>query len=95
MADSISDFDDSQADKLAATQPTGTNGSQTTCTELSNEANLTAADTGGNIMDIDVHDEMEEVDYASPETHAIRLIYSHLVEGFVHQVDVLASEFYQ
>ena len=95
MADSISDFDDSQADKLAATQPTGTNGSQTTCTELSNEANLTAADTGGDIMDIDVHDEMEEVDYASPETHAIRLFYSHLVEGFVHQVDVLASEFYQ
>ena len=95
MADSLFDFDDSQADKLAATQPIGTNGSQTTCIELSNEANLIAADTGGDIMDVDDHSETEEVDYESPETHAIRLIYSYLVEGFVHQVDVLASEFYQ
>ena len=91
MADSISDLDNN---KLAATQPTSTNNSPVVRVQLLNDINHAAADTG-DTMEIDDHDEIEEVDYESPATLAIKAIYANLTEGFTHQVDQLASEFYQ
>ena len=96
MADSVTNFNDSQANELANTQPTSTNCSQTSSVQLTNhDINHTAADIIGDTMEIDDHNETEEVDYESPETQAIRLVYSDLIELFTHQVDQLASEFYQ
>lgn len=95
MADSVTNVNDSQANELADTQPTSTNCSQTRSVQLTNhDINHTAADVG-DTMEIDDHNETEEVDYESTETQTIRLVYSSLMELFTHQVDQLAVEFYQ
>lgn len=94
MADSVTNFNAGQANvELTDTQPTP---SQTINVELPNGVYPTAADMG-DTMDTDDHiiNETEEVDYENPETLAIKPVYAYLAEGFTHQVDQLASEFYQ
>ena len=95
MANSVTNSNDSQASELANTHSITTNHSPIMKTvQLPNGIDHTAADTG-DTMEIEDHDDTEEVDYESPETLAIRPMYSRLIDLFTHQVDQLASEFYQ
>ena len=95
MANSVTNSNDSQASELADGQSITTNHSPIIkSVQLPNGIDHTAADTG-DTMEIDDRDDTEEVDYESPETLAIRPMYSRLIDLFTHQVDQLASEFYQ
>ena len=95
MANSVTNSNDSQANELADTQSITINHSPTIkSVQLLNGIDHTAADTG-DTMEMDDFDDTEEVDYESPETMAIRPMYSRLIDLFTHQIDQLASEFYQ
>lgn len=60
------------------------------------EGATTTAYTGGENMDVD-EELIEDVDFQidGPETQAVQLVHTHLVEAITHQVDELASVFYQ
>lgn len=96
MANSVTNCNESQkANELADTQSKSTNHSPVIkSVQFPNGIDHTATDTG-DTMEIDDRDETEEVDYESPETLAIRSMFSQLIDVFTHQVDQLASEFYQ
>ena len=69
----------------------------TTVTFDTGGENMDKAGERGDTMELEVADRegTDEVDYENAESQAIRQVHSYLVDGFTHQVDQLASEFYQ
>lgn len=73
-------------------QPTSSSSS-----EMTNETISTASMTitEGENMATGIQEGQEDVDFDSPETQAVRVVYANLIEVFSHQVDELASKLYQ